>query len=374
MRKLYFLISFLVIFISCDKDSIVAPNVDTIAGELPLLNGGTKIGTIIGFNPSNPQSTTDSINARWNEAVNNGMTVARLQIDWAELEPQPNVFDTNALEEQLIEFKNQNLQTFLLISAYDSEGPEIPEDLQGLKFDNPVLIERFNNLMDWVIPMLVQYDGYIISITNEADNSFGEIPNLHNEILSFLKEVRPHIHSINEKMAVTVTIAEGSLDSDKPGITEIIAECDVACWNFYGSAFEFELPYYTAQTENQIKNDIHRMLEVSGEKNIVIQELGMHSGSDNLDSSEEIQRKFFQTFFQEMQNEKRLRAAYIFQLVDWSPEVTAIFTQIFEDEGMSQGFIDAFAETLETAGLIQYSNGCRKPAWDEFIYWLNEFE
>lgn len=347
---------------------------DSIASELPLLNPGKKIGAIIGFNPSNPPTTTDSINARWNDAINIGMTVDRLQIDWVELEPQPNVYDKDALEERLIEFNSQNLQTFLLISAYDSEGPSIPEDLQGLKFDNQILINRFNNLMDWVIPMLSQYNGYIISIANEPDNNFGEISNLHNEILAFLKGVKPYIHSINEEMAVTMTIAEGNLDFNKPGIAEIIAECDVACWNFYGSKFEFQFPYYTAQTETEIKDDIQRMLAVSINKNIIIQELGMHSGGDNLDSSEEVQRKFFEVFFQEMKDEERIKAAYVFQLVDWSPEVTDIFTQIFIDEGLPQNFIDAISETLETVGLINYNDGSRKPAWDEFMTWLNEFE
>ena len=57
-------------------------------------------------------------------------------------------------------------------------------------------------------------------------------------------------------------------------------------------------------------------------------------------------------------------------MVDWSPETTEIFLQGFKDEGVPQDFIDAFAESLETIGLVQYSNGKRKSAWDEFIKWL----
>jgi hypothetical protein len=54
--------------------------------------------------------------------------------------------------------------------------------------------------------------GFLISISNEPDNSFGEVSDLHNQILKFLKDVKLYIHEINQNMAVTVTIAEGSLD------------------------------------------------------------------------------------------------------------------------------------------------------------------
>ena len=59
------------------------------------------------------------------------MSVGRLQIDWPELEPAPGTFNQTLLEEELAKMNNQGLQTFLLISAYDSDGPVIPSDLQG---------------------------------------------------------------------------------------------------------------------------------------------------------------------------------------------------------------------------------------------------
>lgn len=351
----------------CDDDDTVNPEIEAVAGELPLLNGTNKVGMIIGFNPSNPAATNDSIQARWQEALDAGMSIGRLQIDWPELETAPNSYDMNALESRLMEYQNLNLQTFLLISAYDSEGPVVPADLQGLSFDDPILINRFNSLMNWVIPMLVEYDGYLISITNEADNQFNDQPQLPQQILKFLRDVKSHIHSLNEEMAVTVTIAEGSLDDGRPGIPEIINECDVACWNFYGAKFQFADPYYIAQSENEIINDIQRLLDVSGDKNIVIQELGMYSGNTYLNSSQEIQREFFEIFFEQMEQQARMKAAYNFQLVDWSPEVTDSYAEAFEGEDVPQEFIEQLSESLETMGLINYSNGTRKSAWNEFI-------
>jgi len=357
----------------CGKDEF--PKIDSVAGELPLLNGNNRIGTIKGFNTSNPDATTDSISARWHDAIDAGMSVGRLQIDWPELEPSPNTYDIVGFEQRLTDMQSQGLQTFLLISAYDSGEPVVPDDLKEKDFDDPEFIQRFKNLMDWVIPLLIEYDGFLISISNEAENSFLEIPGLDNQILVFLQEIKKHIHQIDKDMAVTVTFSEGSLDDDKPGIYSILAECDVACFNFYGAKSQFTPPlYYVAQNESEIRSDIRRMLDVSGEKNIVIQELGMYSGDNTLNSSQDIQQKFFEVFFTEMKNEDRIKAAFNFQLVDWSPEVTALFNEMLADEDMSQEFINQFAESLETIGLINYNDGTRKKAWNEFIYWLTVFD
>jgi hypothetical protein len=312
---------------------------------------------------------------RWDDAINAGMSVGRLQIDWPELEPSPNTYDKVNFEQRLMEMKAEGLQIFLLISAYDSGEPVVPDDLKDMGFDDPEFIQRFKNLMDWVIPLLVEYEGFLISISNEAENSFGEVFDLDNQILIFLQEIKAHVHQINENMAVTVTFSEGSLDEDKPGIYEILTQCDVASFNFYGAKSQFTAPlYYVAQTESEIRADIRRMLDVSGEKNIIIQELGMYSGNTALNSSQEIQRKFFEVFFTEMKNEDRIKAAFNFQLVDWSPEVTEIFSEMLEDEDLPQEFIDQFAESLETIGLINYNDGTRKKAWDEFLFWLRAFD
>ncbi|MFO7969952.1 MAG: hypothetical protein R6U15_07595 [Candidatus Izemoplasmatales bacterium] len=101
-KTIFFLIVIAVILFlgACEKDDDVNPQIDSIAGEIPLLEGDNRIGIIEGFNPSNPDATTDSIEARWNEAINTGMTVGRLQIDWPELEPSPSTYDMMSFEQR----------------------------------------------------------------------------------------------------------------------------------------------------------------------------------------------------------------------------------------------------------------------------------
>ncbi len=371
--KIFASLLFLLVTFGCEDNENNSSGDKSQASDLPLLSGKNNPGIVKGFNYSNPPATEDSINARWEEAIDSGMSTGRMQIDWSKLEPEPETYDKELLENKLAAMQNRNLQSFLMISAYDSNGPELPEDLTGMKFDNPTLIKRFKKLMDWVIPMLIKYDGYLISISNEPDNHFGEVPNLHDEIRTFLKKVKDHIHSINENVAVTITMAEGNLNKEKPGMQQIIEEADIACWNFYGSKSINESPYFAAQTESEVRSDIQQMLTFSGNKNIIIQELGMWSGSDRLNSSEKIQKRFFNTFFQEMEKEERIRAAYVFQLVDWSPEVADQYAGIFAEENLPEKYVEAFEESLETMGLIRYKDGKSKLAWDEFVNWVKKF-
>ena len=192
-------------------------------------------------------------------------------------------------------------------------------------------------------------------------------------MLSFLAQARRHIRTVDDRVAVAATVAEGNVGIGKPGVQALIDESDVACFNFYGARLTGGFPYYEPQDEAGIRADLRRMLEISGSKRVVIQELGMWSGSTLLPSDMETQRRFFEVFFEEMASRERIRAAYVFQLVDWSPEVTDLVADPLRAEGVPVEFVQVFAESLQTIGLIRYEDGVSKPAWDEFLRWVERF-
>jgi len=370
--KLKLLISIVVIlnmlFAGCEEENTYPAELHS----MPLFNEQQNIGMLIGFNESNPPQTEDSISARWDEAIEKGMRVARLQIDWTDLETEKDNYNKDLLRNSLQNHQQQGLQTFLLISVYDSEGIVVPGYLGDVNIGSNSLQERFNKLMDWVIPMLINHDGFLISIANEPDNEMNEITGLAGQILNFYVTSRDHIHSIDKRMAVTITLTEGGLDSNISGVDAILEEVDVVCWNFYGSKSAMESPWYLVQDEEEIRKDIQRMIQASKGKQIVIQELGLWSGGYILDSSLEIQNRFFEVFFSEMEKEESIRAAFVFQLVDWSPFATGVMLSLFEEGEVPQSFLDAFAESLRTIGLIRYEDGQRKPAWDTFTSYLEK--
>lgn len=355
---------------SCNPARDIVPELDTTAASLPLLSEGNKLGMIVGFNASNPPATTDSIEARWKEAIDSGMSVGRLQIDWPELEPEEGQYDRDALESALEELADQGVEIFLTVSAYDSDGPVVPAYLAGNDFDNRLFQERFNLLMDWVIPMLRQYNGWVIAISNEPDNAFEEDDRLADQIIDFLQNSRDHIHEIDEDMAVTVTMNEGSLEPFPRETRTIAAESDVVSLNYYGTEPEIG----EAFSQANLQAEVDEMLEFSGEKLIIFQELGIHSGSTLVNSSEEIQADFFETFFTRMEQEPRLRAAVVFQLVDWDPATTEIILDLLRVENVSDDFVNEYGEILNTLGLIKYETGESKLAWEVMIRFLKAFQ
>jgi hypothetical protein len=352
--------------VACKKNKL---KIDTKGGELALLSQPNNIGMIEGFNSSNPAATNDSIALAWNEAINAGMSAGRLQIDWPDIETAEGVYDKAMVEERFKTLSDQGLKIHLLISAYDSEGPDVPAYLNGLDFDDDKVIASFNRLMDWIIPLLANNNGYAISVSNEPDNAFQDDKKLVKKIVKFFKPVRDHIHGINDNIGVSITMNTGNLIHSENDMFKIMREVDYGCFNLYGGGLDqMTVPYTKAQNEANIED----MLIFAGSKNIVIQELGMHSDSELLNSSEQIQRDFFTTFFTFMQKETRIKAAYVFQMVDWSSETGEVLNESYEPE-TPQWFIDQYGRILETLGLIDYQTGERKLAMTEIINWIGKF-
>ena len=88
----------------------------------------------------------------------------------------------------------------------------------------------------------------------------------------------------------------------------------------------------------------------------------------------EEQPAFFQAVIEVMPQEPRLRAAIVFQLLDWSPWLTDIFVDYYEQEGLPDWFIAYLEETLRTIGLCRWEDGSPRPAWDTFLAGLRQLE
>lgn len=359
---IYTLLFFSFITFSCEDEM---PKVNNSAADLGLLTAENNLGFIVGFNFSNPIATQDSIEARIQEAIAEGMSVGRLQIDWTDLEPEESVYEREELEEQLEFYSSRDMEVLLTISVYDSEDKVVPAYLEDANTER--LVQRFQKLLDWVIPVLVQHNGYAIAVSNEPDNSFAEDQNLAQEVIDFFVPVKDHIHQLEERMAVTVTMNIENLKASKKNMEKLMQYLDVACFNIYGANF-----FDRAYNEAEVNDLVDEVLDFSGDQQLIVQELGMHN-VERFNSSEEVQRAFFEYFLTRMEQEERIRAAYVFQLVDWSPETVAFFNQIFEEE-VPQEFINNYGDLLQQIGLINYEDGTRKKAWDEFLKWVKKFK
>lgn len=356
---------FLVLILSsCGSDSGGPAPKNLTAEELPLLSKGKHVSLIKGFNVNQSTATDAAMDARWSEALSKGMAVGRFQLDWLELEPSPNQYDKKFLEDKLVEMQADGLQSFVMLSTIDSEGFTLPTDLNGMDMDNPVVLERFRKLLDWVVPMIVSHGGWVLAVGNEPGNYLSDFPAKEQSVVNFLANARSHSHSINPDLAITITLAYHNVELGQAFHIAFLKQCDVASFNYYG----VEADFFFDNDVTRVNQEIDQMLNVAGGKLLILQELGAAAGFESVVSPMNAtltgQQQFFETVFTKMAAEPRFRVAVIFQLVDWDPAlVDLIYTQPFTMAGLPQDFIARFAESLETTGLIQYADGSSRPSW-----------
>ncbi|MEL6181383.1 MAG: hypothetical protein AAFS10_20665, partial [Myxococcota bacterium] len=158
------------------------PNADadpvTDRSALPYLPSGQHLSAIVGFELYSP-ITTERVDAIWRDALDAGMEVGRLQIDWADLETGPGQYNEAPLREGLARMKEDGLKPFVSIYAVDSEGLVIPADLfdensptqivDGRSLDDPDILARYRAVLDWAVPLIVEEGGWVLSIANEPE-------------------------------------------------------------------------------------------------------------------------------------------------------------------------------------------------------------
>jgi hypothetical protein len=369
---------------SCQDSSNNSSENSNPATELALLSAGKHVSFIRGFNAVQPSATNMAMEDRWQEALNHGMDVGRIQVDWVDLEPQSNQFDKSYLEQKLTQMENDGLEPFVLLSAIDSEGYTLPNDLvdpnsntlltNDMQFDDPIILARFKNLLDWVVPMIVAHGGWVLAIGNEPGNFIVDHPEVESEVVNFLSSALDHAHGIDSQLAITMTLAFGNIEQGYSFHESILEYVDVASYNYYAS----DTDYFFDNNSSNINQEIDIMLAAAGSKQVIFQELGAAGGYEHttslMNTSLTDQAEFFETVFSRMQAEERLRVAVVFQLVDWDPDlVDLLYSQILIQEGFPEEFVLRFEESLVTTGLIRYSDGSSRPSWNKVLEYIELF-
>ncbi|MBC8072267.1 MAG: hypothetical protein IAG13_28355 [Deltaproteobacteria bacterium] len=338
---------------------------------IPRLPAGNHLGMIIGFNAELPPTTATAVDAAWTEALDRGMDIGRVQISWAELEPSPGEIDVAPLVEQLGALVDDDLAPMVLIETLDSDSLELPPDLldpdnpnrlaPGLAFDDATVTGRFAALLDVAVPVMRDRGVFGLSVANEPGTLFERDPSGTDAVVGFLAAARSHVHGLDPELGVTMTMRE--VEVGTRFLDAVLAESDFATMNFYCA-----LPDLTVDASAGTVR-LAAMMTATGDLDVVLQELGCPAGPDEgastIGATAELQAMFYADVGAALAVEPRLRAAFAFQLVDWSPETIALLEASVEDA--PQWFIDRFVESLATMGMRRYADGTPRPAWSAWL-------
>jgi hypothetical protein len=348
-------------------------------GDLPLLAPGNHL-TIqraeeFKFSPA----VEAELDAKWDAAVARGMDIAMVGVDWVALEPEPGVYDKANLEEPLKACRTKGLQPVLLLTTIDSEGyyampsefvdPSNDDKLaKGMHIDDPKIIARYKALLDWVVPTLLKYNGFLLSIANEPECIFGGKPEEQQQFVNFLIAAREHTRTITKDLPVTATLTRAVLTGD---LDNVIAECDVAYFNYYGQGDPFTAP----EPPSMVSQRIDELLAVARGRQLLLQEMGMPSGYEDKPSSinatPEMQSEFLENAFAKLKAEPKFRAACVSVLSDMPDEFCDALEQLYLDEGLPKSLTARIRESFKTVGLCRNTDGSGKPAWNTFLAGLD---
>jgi hypothetical protein len=323
-----------------------------------------------------PDDVDAAVEGARDQARAAGLEVARIHVGWDELEPGPGRFQLDGLTTQLDAAAGLAVQ--LLIETVDSEGFSLPRDLvtgdgalvDGLSFDDPLVTDRFACLLDQVLPALDDHPVFAISVGNEPDTRLDDVDPRSDEgltwidtLVGFLEPARDRVRAARPEIGVSMTLRQGSLEAGIDTLGPLISAGTVATFNYYCQG-----PDFFVQPATVVPGELDAIEAAAGGLPIVLQELGCPAGAANstIGASETLQEQFYATVAEELAARPAFQAAFVFQLVDWSPELSATFADAFADAGFPELGAQV-EESLSTLGLIRYDDGTPRPAFDVFL-------
>lgn len=342
----------------------------------PRLPDGPHWGVIEGFEPlrTEPFDREARADALMNLAAARGADIARVQVDWADLETSPGVYDQDALDTLLEKLTERDQSGFVTLSTLDSEGFTIPDYLlaPGLSLTSDTVRTAFDAFLDWFVPQLTARGVWGLAIGNEVEIPVEDAFVTEDEAARFLIGGLARVRALDPDIAATVTLTAKAAEI-APALTQRLAEAvDIFSVNFYGDGGDGD-PSAAAWASG-----LERIKAMAAGKPVFFQELGMPVGFEaaglpgegGIVSSLQIQEDFFAFMGRRIALDDQLLGATVFQLFDWSPELVESFVR----EGLNGGdpaLFSQFAEALATIGLVAWADGETRPAWEE---WLSSLE
>ncbi len=329
-----------------------APALETQVAGIPPFENHYALGVVANGNEWIPQEKEGDLIIEMAEA---GANFYIFPVDWRIVEPSPGDYDLDLFEFGIPWTKNLGYKTMLTIPTINTVARSIPADINHLPFDDPVVLRRFDQLLEELKPIL-ESDVDYISLGNEVDIYLALNP---EEIEPFAR-FAAHGYETLERLGINkphcVTFTVDGLLAKHQFIDQLIAECDYLPITYYplGAGSQFRDP-------DVAESDIGEVVRISDNLPIVFQELGYGTGGLS-GGSEARQAAFYENALRVMENyANQIEAVSITMLHDFSRATCEEFSVYYgfpEDE--------AFEDFLCYLGL-KYRDGTPKEAYPVFL-------
>jgi len=313
------------------------------------------LGITANARPVPPPTQQDAINAEVLVA-NAGARGAVLTFAWNQLEISPGVFSLPTLQSSVTYSTSQGFTIYLGIQLINTVAREIPTDLQGVAWNDPMMETRFHSLVDAIRPYITPQVRYI-SIGNEVDVYLAAHPAEWTSYQTFYENALAYIHQTLPGIQVGVTSTyTGASGAQQLNVTQLNTMSDVWIFTYYplGAGFVPNGP------QSPIA-DFATMRTMAGNRPVVLQEVG-YPTSTVISSSESDQATYVSNVFQAWQSSSgQMPFLNYFSLHDFTPTFCSSLARYYGDPNDP-----AFAAYLCTLGL-HHDDGTVKPAWQTLV-------
>jgi hypothetical protein len=296
------------------------------------------------------------------------MKTSRIHLDWNGIEYAKGKYNLEQLKEKIMANHKLGLKTFVLIGAIDSgntlnipdylrSAPDEPHFKPGLHFGHSDVYTSYINMLKKTVPIILKYGGYALAIGNEPHGWLEENSNQVANLITFTKKVYQAVKKINKKLAVTLTVEGGDKIKTSSYFKKALNYMDFASINTY--CLDSGIGFRQLENEKDLVDlDLH--LKYSGDREIIYQEFGCPFGYQDKASPMGITNnqdtvEWIRLAYEKINRNKRVRATYFFNLVDWSPATTDLFIDSLSvGDEIDSLWVQRLREWSLTTGVISF--------------------
>lgn len=288
-----------------------------------------------------------------------------LHVAWTSIETQKETYEDPGNSLTLLNdvVNNNDLKFSLTIRPIDITGKTVPSDLATTRFNDPEMIQRFKNLLDFVLTRVSYQRLTSLQVGNEIDgyNTSLEDPEFWSDYGIFLTQINAYLDASYPglKMGYTGTfhgMTKGPL-KELGVFTALATAVDILGVTYYPINSDFSV-----MSPDVINNDLNTLIAEFPSSTIYLQEVGYQTSETN-QSSNIKQSQFVCDFFSAWDDHTEA-----IQLVNWVRlnDVSATYAQELAGPYDING--EGFTEYLRTLGLRTYDGeGTDKEAFGTLV-------
>lgn len=284
-------------------------------------------------------------------ALDAGMEATSLSFQWDMIETSPYTYEDpyGFLEIANIYYPAYDIPINLMIGPIDTVANRMPDDLQDKPFNDPEIIQRYYQMVLFVLDMIQDVSLVSFSIGNEidiylnSDDQWDAYIDFFNQTKQLIK---PHIPDVPIGSKATLY---GHLDSDTEKLNMLNQQCDAVFVTYYPLKGNYDV-----KAPSVVFEDFDAITTQYPGRDLFFHEAGYPSSSE-INSSEEKQSQFIQFLFDAWnEHTDQIKMVNIVWLYDISQGTLAEFEQYY---GSSN---PGFLAYLATLGIRHHEDAAKK--------------